>query len=157
WAQEISLDVQWAHAIAPGAKILLVETNSAYISDLMIGVDYAAAGDYATKFSIPQAAAVSMSWGGGGFSGESTYDSHFNVAGVTFLASSGDSGGWVEWPAASRYVVGVGGTSLTLSGGNYQSETAWNSSGGGVSSNEVEPGYQTSFGITNTNGHRGTP
>jgi hypothetical protein len=157
WAEEISLDVQWAHAIAPAAKILLVETNSAYISDLMIGVDYAATGDYAMKYGIPKASAVSMSWGGGDFSGESTYDSHFNVPGVTFVASAGDSGGWVEWPAASPYVVGVGGTSLTLSGGNYQSETAWSSSGGGISNNEAEPGYQTSFGITNTRNHRGTP
>jgi subtilase family serine protease len=147
WAQEISLDVQWAHVIAPAAKILLVEANSSSFADLLTAVDYAA----------QNAHVVSMSWGGGDFSGEAGLDSHFNVPGVTFLASSGDSGGRVEYPAASPYVVSVGGTSLTLSGNNYQKETGWSSVGGGASSYEPEPGYQTGYNITNTNGHRGTP
>ena len=53
WALEISLDIQWAHAIAPGAKILLVEANSASFTDLL------AAEDYARR----HAGYVSNSWG----------------------------------------------------------------------------------------------
>src|SRR5205823_11502776 len=63
WAQEISLDVEWAHAIAPTANILLVETASAYVTDLMGGVDYAVGHG---------AQVVSMSWGGTDFAGESS-------------------------------------------------------------------------------------
>ena len=69
WEMEESLDVEWAHAIAPGAKIMLVEARSANDSDLLAAVDYAAA----------QANVVSLSWGGGEFSGESTYDAHFST------------------------------------------------------------------------------
>ena len=76
-----------------------------------------------------------MSWGGSEFSGETSYDSYFNKSGVTFLAASGDNGTGVIYPAASPYVVGVGGTSLPLdSSGNLTgSETAWSGSGGGGS------------------------
>jgi subtilase family serine protease len=148
WGQEISLDVEWAHAIAPNANILLVETASNSFSNLFGGVDYAVSHG---------AHIVSMSWGANDFSGESSYDSHFNVAGVTFLASSGDSGGVVNYPAASPYVVSVGGTHLPLdSSGNLTgSETVWSSGGGGASLYEAEPGYQTSYGISL--GGRGTP
>lgn len=41
WAAEIALDVEWAHAIAPGASILLVEARSNALSDLMAAVNYA--------------------------------------------------------------------------------------------------------------------
>jgi subtilase family serine protease len=72
------------------------------------------------------------------------------------VASSGDSGNGAQYPAASPYVTGVGGTSLTLSGGNYGHETAWSGSGGGISSFESEPAYQVSAGISST-GKRGVP
>jgi hypothetical protein len=148
WGQEISLDVEWAHAIAPKANILLVETANNSFANLLGGVDYAVSHG---------AQVVSMSWGAGDFSGESGYDSHFNVSGVTFLASSGDSGGQVIWPSASPYVVSVGGTHLPLdSSGNLTgAETVWSSGGGGASHYEAEPGYQIGYGIT-LNG-RGTP
>jgi subtilase family serine protease len=78
---------------------------------------------------------------------------------VTFVASSGDSGTGVIWPAASPYVVSVGGTTLPLDGaGNLTgSETAWSGSGGGISAYEVEPGYQASFPIPANGGKRGIP
>src|SRR5439155_25939585 len=107
WAQEISLDVEWAHAIAPQANILLVEAANSSLTNLLGAVDYAVAHG---------AAAVSMSWGAADFSAESTFDSHFNVTGVTFLASSGDTGGQVLYPSASPAVVSVGGTTLPLDG-----------------------------------------
>jgi len=149
WALEIALDVEWAHAIAPGADILLVEANSNSLSDLLGAVDVA----------VGQGAkVVSMSWGGSEFFGESLYDYHFSQAtGVTFTAASGDSGTGVIWPSASPYVVGVGGTTLQLdSFGNVTSETAWSGSGGGISAYESEPVYQTNFGVMGGGG-RGVP
>jgi subtilase family serine protease len=127
WATEIALDVEWAHAMAPGAKILLVEAKSSSLSDLMGAVDYARrqAG----------VSVVSMSWGAGEFSGESYYDSYFtsqNGQGITFIASSGDTPG-TEYPSVSPNVLAIGGTTLNLNSDNsYSYETAWSGSGGGV-------------------------
>src|SRR5205823_6642705 len=71
---------------------------------------------------------------------------HFNKPNVTFTASSGDSGAGVEWPAASPYVVAVGGTSLYLDGSNNRgSESAWSGSGGGISSYYSQPSFQTGW------------
>jgi hypothetical protein len=138
WAQEISLDVEWAHAIAPKASILLVETASNSFDDLFGGVDYAVAHG---------ASVVSMSWGGSEFSGESSYDTHFTASGVSFFAAAGDSGGQQIYPAVSPYVVAVGGTTLSLDGsGNVISETAWSGGGGGPSNFEPKPGYQVAYG-----------
>jgi subtilase family serine protease len=137
WALESSLDVQWAHVIAPGARIMLVVAKSASLSDLLGAVDVAVQNG---------AKVVSMSWGGSEFSSEASYDSHFNKAGVTFFASSGDNGAGVSWPAVSPYVVGVGGTTVTLDGANnIVSETAWSGSGGGVSAYETKPSFQNGW------------
>ncbi len=141
WASEIALDVEWAHAIAPAANILLVEAKSDSMSDLLTAVNYAR--NYAGV------SVVSMSWGGGEFRSETSYDSYFTTpaghANVTFIASSGDDGAGVSYPAASPNVLSVGGTSLTLKSGNYSSETAWSGSGGGVSRYEPEPSWQRSL------------
>jgi hypothetical protein len=141
WALEASLDVEWAHAMAPGATILLVEATSASISSLLSAVDYAVAQG---------ASVVSMSWGTTEFLGETSFDSHFTAPGVTFVASSGDSGQGVNYPAASPYVTSVGGTRLPLdaSGNLTGPETAWSGSGGGVSAYERAPGYQSSIGAS---------
>lgn len=150
WALEISLDVEWAHAIAPGAHVLLVEAKTNSFSNLFGAVDFAA--------SQPGVHQVSMSWGGGEFKNEASADSHFTVSGVTFTASSGDSGTGVIYPSASPKVVSVGGTTLNLdAAGNVASETAWSGSGGGISKHETEPSYQTNFPIPNTGGLRGNP
>ncbi len=149
WALEISLDVQWAHAIAPNAKILLVEARSARLTDLLAAVDYAR--------NRPDVVAISMSWGASEFSSESAYDSYLTSAyGAIFFASSGDSGAGVIWPSASPNVVAVGGTTLTLSDGSV-SETAWSGSGGGLSVYEAEPSYQTTYGVSGTSGKRAVP
>lgn len=149
WALEVSLDVQWAHAIAPGADILLVESTNNSFSSLLGAIDVAANNG---------ASVVSMSWGGGEWSGETSYDSHFNRSGVTFTAASGDSGNGTIYPATSPYVLAVGGTTLHFdNSGSYSSETAWSGSGGGISSYEAEPGYQSSYPIPSTGGKRGVP
>jgi subtilase family serine protease len=150
WALESSLDLQWAHAMAPGANIALVEANSASYSDLLSAVDFAAS----PSPTGAGASVVSMSWGGGEFSGESSLDSHFGVAGVTFVASSGDNGAYygLSWPAASSNVVSVGGTSLNLtSSGNYSSESGWSGSGGGSSAVESRPSYQSNYLSSHSN------
>src|SRR5262245_50857655 len=102
WALEISLDVQWAHALAPGARILLVEAASNSFTNLLAAEDYAGA----------HAAYVSNSWGAGEFSGESAYDTHFRVPGVSYFVSSGDAGLTAEYPSSSRSVISVGGAPL---------------------------------------------
>jgi subtilase family serine protease len=150
WALEISLDVEWAHAIAPGAKILLVEAVTNSFANLFGAIDYAA--------KQPGVHQVSMSWGGSEFSSETSDDSHFAVSGVTFTASSGDSGHGVIYPSASGKVVAVGGTTLNFDRfGNFVSETAWSGSGGGISAQESEPSYQSNLPIPNTGGFRGVP
>lgn len=150
WALEISLDVQWAHAIAPQATILLVETSSNSLNDLIAGVDLAVRNG---------ASVVSMSWMSGEFSSEASLDNHFVTNGVTFFAASGDSGTGTAYPAASPNVLGVGGTTLTLdSKGNYSSEKAWSGSGGGISKYEHEPTYQALLGLPDDGaGRRGIP
>ncbi len=150
WALEVSLDVEWAHAIAPGAKILLVESKTNSFANLFGAVDYAA--------SQPGVHQVSMSWGGGEFSSEASNDFHFQVSGVTFFASSGDGGHGLIYPSASPLVVSVGGTTLNIDRfGNLVSETAWSGSGGGISAFENEPSYQTNYPIPSTGGLRGNP
>jgi len=150
WAVEIALDIEWAHAIAPQAKIMLVEAPSNNLSDLLAGVDFAVRNG---------ASVISMSWTSAEFSGERNLDDHFVSTGVTFLAASGDSGSGVNYPAASPDVIGVGGTSLTLdNSGNYSSESAWSGSGGGLSKYEYEPIAQAQFPIANDiHGTRGVP
>jgi hypothetical protein len=149
WAQEISLDVEWAHSMAPGAKIVLEEAATNSDANL-----YAAVDDAVTKQG---AQVVSMSWGSNEYAGETSDDAHFNKSGVTFLASSGDKGGTVGYPSASPYVLSAGGTSLPFdSNGNPvpTKESAWSSGGGGPSTIEAEPGYQVGFYSGTT---RGTP
>lgn len=137
WALETSLDVQWAHAIAPAANIIVVVAKSASLNNLLKAVDYA------VKKGAKQ---VSMSWGASEFSSESTYDVYFNKTGVSFFASSGDNGAGVSWPAASPYVVSVGGTTLQVdSAGNVISETGWSGSGGGVSAYVAKPSWQNNW------------
>jgi fibronectin type 3 domain-containing protein len=137
WALEISLDVEWAHSIAPGAKIVLVESSDNTLGNLLSGENTAVATG---------ARQVSNSWGGSEFSSERTYDSYFNSPTASFFVSSGDGGHGVEWPAASPGVIAVGGTTLNLdSSGNWLSETAWSGSGGGLSKYESKPAYQNNF------------
>jgi len=155
WALEESMDVEYAHAIAPGASILVMEAAPArsQIKELQNQLNAVN-----TARNTKGVVAIAMSWGYGEMSNEASYDKYFTTpsghAGITFIASSGDFG-YVEYPAASPNVLSVGGTSLYLtSSGNYQSETAWFYSGGGNSAYEPEPSYQRSV---QTTGQRATP
>ena len=150
WEVEEALDIEWVHAIAPGAKIDLVEANSPS-NDLYAAVSAAAA--------LPGVSVVSMSWGASESVDETTLNSTFTTPsghqGVTFLAASGDSGSPGLFPAYSSNVVAVGGTTLTVDAhNNYQGEVGWSGSGGGTSQFETEPTYQ--IGVQST-GRRTIP
>ena len=161
WALEISLDVEWSHAMAPAANILLVEAFDNSDANLF------AAAQWASQQA--GVSAVSMSFGGSEYSGQTAYDSIFQTPaghqGVTFIASSGDrsSGGYYSlydpnpmYPSSSPNVVGLGGTSLYVdAAGNYLSESAWSGSGGGISTVESKPSYQS--GVTQSSAWRVSP
>jgi subtilase family serine protease len=150
WDLETSLDIEWAHAIAPNAKLLLVEATTQSGTNLLKAVDYAAAQQ--------GVASISMSWGGAEFPEETSLDAHFeSAAGAVFFASSGDNGSGASWPAASPYVISVGGTHVSTLGGSFLSETAWQGSGGGVSAYEKEPAYQATYSIPKAGGMRAIP
>jgi len=166
WEVEESLDIEWSHAMAPAAKIYLVEACSNYDSDLQQAVLVASNLVQCGSTEInpttgvlgkcPVGSAgkgeVSISWGGGEFAGENTAnscaslnDSCFVTPGIVYVASSGDSPG-VEYPSVSPNVVSAGGTTVRRnpSTGNFLAEAAWVSGGGGQSAIEARPTYQSS-------------
>jgi subtilase family serine protease len=137
WAQEISLDLDMASAICPSCHLLLVEATSNAFTDLAAAVDRAAA--------TPGVVAISNSYGGGEFSQETsaTYNAHYDHPHVAVTVSSGDAGYGVEFPAASQYVVAVGGTSLTrATNARGWNESAWSGAGSGCSSYVTKPSWQ---------------
>jgi kumamolisin len=152
WELEEALDIEWSHAMAPKAKIFLVEAASNSNTDLLTGVAVA------SKLVAENGGGeVSMSWGEGEFSGETAYDNNFTKPGVVYFASSGDSPG-VEWPSASPNIVSAGGTSTVHNPvtGAFEGSIAWQSGGGGPSAYERRPRYQNSV-ASSVGGMRGTP
>jgi subtilase family serine protease len=154
WAMESALDVEWAHAIAPKAGILLVEAASDSGPDLLKAVNFAR--------RQPGVVAVSMSWYAPEFANEAAFDSNFTTpaghAGVTFVAATGDEGPGQgpAWPAVSPNVLAVGGTTLHTADarGTYVWESAWIGSEGGISQFESAPPCQSTVQGT---GRRGNP
>lgn len=145
WALEASLDVEWAHAIAPAASILLVEATTSSMSDLNTAIDYAA--------KQSGVSVISNSWGiNGEISGETVNDSHCKLLKAVCVFSTGDSGYPGGYPAYSPWVVAVGGTTLSLATDattgavTVSDEAAWNGSGGGSSIYEAKPAYQANTG-----------
>ncbi len=122
WSLEQALDIQIAHAVAPGASILLVQAKTANDNDMYAAVDFAVSAG---------ASVISMSWGSQEYYGENSNDTHFtNKGNVVFCASSGDSS-TTSYPSTSPYILCVGGTKVTVDGsGNRTAETVWNSSVG---------------------------
>ncbi|MFI1163778.1 peptidase S8 [Streptomyces sp. NPDC020801] len=139
WAEEISLDLDMVSAACPNCKILLVEAGSASMANLGTAVNTAVR--LGARF-------VSNSYGGSESSSDATYDSsYFNHPGVAITVSSGDNGYGVEYPAASRYVTAVGGTSLTTaSTSRGWTDTVWSGAGSGCSGYDAKPAWQTDGG-----------
>ena len=147
WEGEEALDVEWAHAIAPGANIILVEANDDSseaglngLSNLETAVNWAE--------NISGASVLSLSFGleEADVSNQTQKDqSPYNPPqGVTLVASTGDDGAPGGYPAYSPNVVAVGGTTLILdtSSGTIVDEEGWQGSGGGISTVEPQPTYQ---------------
>lgn len=157
WAGEIALDLQWAHAMAPDAKLILVEAHSNAYDDLMRAVDRAA-----DLVAAQGGGQVSMSWGGAEFSGQKSFDKSFVQSGVVFFASTGDhhdgtSNPDINWPATSPNVVAVGGTTVVRNNaGAFSRQDAWIDTGGGKSAVYPRPSYQADV-ANKTGNHRGVP
>lgn len=142
WAEEISLDLDMVSAICPKCSILLVEASDNTYDNLGKAVNYAAGRS--------NVVAISNSYGGGEWSGETGYASYYNHPGKAITASSGDNGYGVEFPAASGYVTAVGGTSLARdSSARGWSETAWSGAGSGCSAFVAKPSWQHDAGCAN--------
>ncbi|MEV4612440.1 putative Ig domain-containing protein [Kitasatospora sp. NPDC049258] len=145
WAGEISLDVDMVSAVCPNCHILLVEADSATMENLGAAVNTAVS--LGAKY-------VSNSYGGGEDASDTSYDtSYFNHPGVAITVSSGDSGYGAEYPASSKYVTAVGGTSLSrTSNARGWSEKVWGTSSGGdgagsgCSGYDAKPTWQTDSG-----------
>jgi subtilase family serine protease len=146
WSEEMSLDLDMVSAIAPNAKILLVEAKSATMANLGTAVNEAVT--LGAKF-------VSNSYGGSESSSDTSYDSsYFNHPGVAITVSAGDEAYGAEYPAASKYVTAVGGTKLSKSSTTRGwTETVWKTSstegtGSGCSAYDAKPTWQTDTGCT---------
>jgi subtilase family serine protease len=182
WAQETNLDVQWAHAIAPGANIVLLTSPVSETQGVQGMPEFAQLVQYALDHHL--GSIISQSWGTtentlftpDGYQVFSEFDRLYQRArdeGVTVFASAGDTGvqnpdtnnknytfPTVDFPASSPYVTAVGGTSLYADAqGNYQSETTWNggigsATGGGFSEYFKMPDYQNgAIGAFNASSH----
>ncbi|MEU6218222.1 carboxypeptidase regulatory-like domain-containing protein [Streptomyces sp. NPDC047022] len=150
WAGEISLDLDMVSAAAPDAKILLVEADNPNGDDLGAAVDEAVklgakyvSNSYGTQYDEEDS--------GEDPSETTTADVHYDHPGVAIVASAGDSGYGVSYPAASQYVTSVGGTSLVKDSGNTRgwSESAWGGTGSGCSEFEPKPAFQHDTGCAN--------
>jgi subtilase family serine protease len=142
WAQETSLDLDMASAICPNCKILLVEATNNSLVNLGTAVNRAA---------LMGANTISNSYGSLEFSSEASYESsYYNHPGVAITVSSGDSGYGAEFPAASRYVTAVGGTTLSydVAAQARVSETAWSGAGSGCSGYITKPAWQSDAGCS---------
>jgi len=173
WAFETTLDVEWAHAMAPGADIVLLTSPVAETEGVQGMPEFLALETYALDHKLGKI--ISQSWGAtentlfdpAGQKVFSDFESFYQRAAkekVTVLASSGDFGSsnpdvngnfypfpTVDFPASSPFVTAVGGTSLFAdTSGKYLFEVTWNdhfsvAGGGGVSQQFSEPRYQASL------------
>lgn len=184
WAAETTLDVEWAHAMAPGANIALMTSPVPETQGVQGMPQFLFLEQYALDHQIGKI--ISQSWGTtentlfypGGKQVLISFNDFYKQAAadhVSVFASSGDSGvanpnfkgqiypfPTVGFPASSPYVTAVGGTNLyATTEGRYLTETAWSGSGGGVSQYFSEPNYQVHH-LNNSdqailNGNRGLP
>jgi len=152
WEIEEALDVEWAHAMAPEAKIFLVEAKDNSFTNLFHAVQVASG-----LVAAAGGGEVSMSWGAAEFLTEVNYDSFFTTPKVVYFASTGDSPG-TSYPAVSPNVVAAGGTTISrdLYTGKVILQNTWQDAGGGPSLVEPRPPFQDNVAYI-VGGTRGTP
>jgi len=148
WDLEISLDTQWAHVMAPSAKIILVEACSQSLEDLLyaeavagIKVSAAGGGDISNSWGYSEACAADPNCNGGLATTQVQDDNflyRYYYSRITYFASAGDIGSEVLFPSASPWVVSAGGTTVNRDASqNFLSESCWVDSGGGPSAVET--------------------
>jgi subtilase family serine protease len=183
WTAEIALDVQWSHAMAPGARIILLAAKSDSDQDLTDALNYAINNHLGSVVSMSFGESEAVLGDPDGLDIVQGWTSAFQNArqqNVTLLVSSGDQGSETQgfgfqsasWPAASPLVTSVGGTNLQFGtaahadpNGTYRSEMVWNdgfgAGGGGMSILSTEPGFQSdnvpAAVNTTLHSHRGVP
>jgi len=154
WIVEEALDIEWAHAMAPQAKLYLVESVEVNTDPTWAAVKLAA-----KLVAEAGGGVVSMSWGDPEVKQEKNWDKYFTTPGVVYFAAAGDSGLGVSiYPGASPNVVSVGGTYFNRDQhGNFVNEVYYTGGGGGdISPYEPIPSYQS--GVADVVGtHRGYP
>jgi len=157
WLVEEALDIEWAHSMAPQAKLFLVESILCTKPQCTTDPSWAAVKLAAKLVAENGGGVVSMSWGDAEIKNEKNFDKYFTTPGVVYFAASGDSGIGVSiYPGSSPNVVSVGGTFFNRNGnGDFESEV-YGGGGGNISPYEPIPSYQS--GIANIVGtHRGYP
>ncbi len=135
WASEIALDMQWAHATAPLARIVVIEAadaSSATLTNAVALANRMGPGVVSMSFGATEGNWVAATAGG------------FQGKGMSYVAATGDSGWGVSWPAVLPGVLAVGGTRLAWNG-STRSETAWTKTGGGISAWVAMPAYQSAL------------
>jgi subtilase family serine protease len=167
WFIEEAVDVEWAHAIAPAAKLILVEAKTGDDADILSATRYAVDHNLGDVISMSFSEAESCP-SEAFLADEHAIFQHAVANGTTLVAASGDNGAAeracdgtlvaaVATPASDPLVTAVGGTTLSADTvtGAYGSEVAWTHSGGGFSSIYRRPGYQAPF--QKNNSARGLP
>jgi subtilase family serine protease len=178
WAGETTLDVEWAHVMAPDARIILVETPTSENEGTTGFPQIVTAETYVLRHRLGQVISQSFA------ATEQTFPSRESLLRlrsayvlaardhVTVLAASGDGGATsltynmqnyyttraVSWPATDPLVTAVGGTQLDLraNGQRRAPDVAWSGSGGGRSIFFARPSYQNGVGSL-TGRSRGVP
>jgi kumamolisin len=147
WDIEESLDIEWAHAMAPSAKIILVEACDQTLPQLLFAEEVAGikvsadgGGDISNSWGYPESWVGNPALGGGTFTEQEddNYFYRYYYSQITYFASAGDTGSEVIYPSASPWVVSAGGTTVNRdSSENFLSESCWADSGGGFSTIET--------------------
>ncbi|MDH4392917.1 MAG: S53 family peptidase [Aquabacterium sp.] len=137
WAPEFALDVQWAHATAPLARIVVVQAENALTTSLSGAI---------TLVNRLGPGVVNMSFGAPEGNYVEPYEALFATAGMSYVAAAGDSGAQANWPAVGTGVLSVGGTTAWMAG-NLRNEVVWSRSGGGFSSWLPRPAYQAGLSV----------
>src|SRR6185312_12717685 len=121
-ADEHVLDIEWAHAMAPHTKIIMVEGQNESFAEHMKAIQLAS-----QKVAEAGGGLVSISWSVNEFAGETAYDGYFQTPGIVYVVSSGDYSAPARYPSSSPYVISAGGTSIIRDAqGNFTMETGWN-------------------------------
>jgi Ricin-type beta-trefoil lectin domain/Putative Ig domain/Subtilase family len=156
WSLETSLDLDMVSAVCPNCHIILVEADTAEMLDL------AKAADEGIKLGAKFESNSYISTTNGlpaEFAGETGLDQYYNHPGTVITAGAGDNGNTFGYPAASPYVVSVGGTQLAKTSSGWD-ESLWGDgitddpgTGAGCSKYEPQPAWQAAYFAVNGNGH----